>query len=137
MLFATGERQDPWEYPTYDPGYLRKAREQQPRRSSLQRLHSDRHTRGRVGAVSFREREEESHYIPVDFGFRRWWKKRRRVCLVCSTVHAHCCLRLSQGAVGHCHVLFITAVCKTVGLIGLLTWAHEELYLHIVCGISA
>ncbi len=118
MHAATGERQDAWEYPTYDPGYLRRAREQQPRRSSLQQLPSDRHTRGRPGAVSFQEREDESHYIPVKFGFRRWWKKRRRVCLVCRTVHAHCCLRLSQGAASHCHVLSITAVCTTVSLIG-------------------
>ncbi len=95
MLFATGERQGAWEYPTYEPDYLRKAREQQTRRSSLQRLPSERHTRGRLGAVSFQDREEESHYIPVDFGCRSWWKRRRRVCLVCRNVHAHCCLSLS------------------------------------------
>ena len=94
MLFATGEREGAWQYPTYDPDYLQKARQQQPRRSSLQQQPSERHTRRRLGAVSFQEKGDESHYIPVDFGCRRWWKRRARVCLVCRVVHAHCCLVL-------------------------------------------
>ena len=136
MLFTTGERQGAWEYPTYEPDYLRKAREQQTRRSSLQRLPSERHTRGRLGAVSFQDREEESHYIPVDFGCRSWWKRRRRM-----PGMQKCACPLLLELVLRYSMPLSCFVHNSSMPNSEPNWAshmaHEDLNLHAVCGMSA
>lgn len=95
LLFLTGSRQGAWDYPSYEPDYLRKATEQQQRRSSFQRQPSDRHAHGRHMAVSFQDTETPSHFIPVHLGCTSWWKRPRRLYLVCNIVNVHCCLTQS------------------------------------------